>query len=325
MKAKTIFIIYLVFSWLNPLKAQYDFDLVEKNRMAKAKVKTRTEWTYDFVNDKPADKGHRSAVFKYDMRGNVTEIVNYNAEGKIVSFVVYQYDNRDNRTNYERYDGNRQTLKYSQKSIFDANGNKIRENGFDGNDQYNNTFKYDANGRLTEISYVTNNSLTEKRQFNYWGNRTEILVYNASNTLTFKQENNYNDKGSLLSEVRTNVQGSVLHSLNMQYNNIGSLLQEIKKLANDKLDYQKMYYYDKDNRPTKEETINLDGSKFVSHEYQYNNLGYLIYKALRRNERATEPSTYKYTYDAKGVCTEMEVYLSNYKFRTLQKYIYEFY
>ena len=324
MNTKTFLIFFLLFKLLNPINAQYDFDAEERNRMSKARVKTQTQWTYDYTNGQPSTKGYKSKVTKFDTKGNIIEVANYNNEGKIISSITYQYDNRNNRISFERKD-DKSTLKYSQKIVIDAGGKKTREYGFDGNDQYNNTYAYDGNGKLIEIIYMVNNVLVEKRQMKYSGNKTEILVYNASNTLTFRQENTYNDLGLLISEVRKNEQGNIIHSLNLQYNNLGDLLQEIKKRADERLDYQKIYQYDKNNRPVKEETTNLDGTKYISHEYQYSATGDLLLESWRKNERATEASTKKYTYDTKGVYTEEDSYFATYKLNSLYKYLYEFY
>jgi len=318
-------ILFLIFAWLTPVMAQYDFEAKEKERMAKAKVKTQTQWTYDYVDGKPSAKGYKSTVTRYDSKGNVTEITNYNDQGKIISLVVYQYDNRDNKVNFERYQGNREKLQFSQKIEYDTRSNKTREYGFDGATVYSNTFKYDANGRLTEIEYTIDKLLIEKRKLEYSGNKTEISVFDANNNLTFKQENTYNNKGLLLSEIRTGGTGNMVHSLNLNYNTAGDLMEEVKKREGDKLDYQKTYLYDSANRPIKEETINLDGTKFVSHEYQYNSAGDLIFESWKKNERAKEPSTKKLSYDAKGLYTESECYWSTYQLRSLYKYVYEFY
>jgi hypothetical protein len=128
-----------------------------------------------------------------------------------------------------------------------------------------------------------------------------------------------------MTEIRTGSTGSVVHSLNLNYNNAGYLMEEVKMRAGEKLDYQKSYQYDNANRPLKEETVNLDGSKFVSHEYQYNASGDLAYETWKRNERAKEPSTKKITYDTKGLPVEWDCYYASYQLKTLFKYTYEFY
>ena len=325
MNTKTFFILILIsaFVAITPLNAQYDPEAVERNRMARAKVRTQTEWTHDYVNGKPSDKGYRSSLTRYNTKGNKTEVVNYNSAGRMISMLTYQYDNRDRTISFERYDGDRK-LKYSEKTVFDTKGNKARVHGFDGHAQYNNTFVYDDNNRLTEIRYTADNATVERRQFKYAGNKTEISIFDANNNLTFRQENTYSPEGLLILEVRTGGNGSVVHSLNMKYNSAGDMTEEVRRRADNRLDYQRNFQYDRSSRPLKIETANVDGSKFVSNEYQYNAQGDLISEAWKKNAR-NESSTKKYTYDSRGLYTEIDYYIATYKHNTLYKYIYELY
>ena len=325
MNLKNFVAILITFAWLTPVMAQYDFDAKEKERMAKARVKTQTQWTHDYVDGKPSAKGYKSSVTRYDIKGNITEVINYNETGKIISAVIHQYDSRDKKINLEQYQNNREKLLYSQKTVYDFRGNKTREYGYDGATVYSNTYAYDVNDRLTEINYTMDNVPVEKRKFVYTGNKTEIMVYDPNNNLTFRQENIYNDQGSLISEIRTGNMGNVVHSLNLNYNNAGDLTEEVKLRAGEKLDYQKSYQYDSENRPVREETVNLDGTRFVSYEYQYNDAGDLVYSAWKRTERAREASTKKITYDAKGLPEEWDCYFATYQLKSLYKYNYEFY
>ena len=325
MKTKYFVILFSVIACLHSVNAQYDFDAVERERMAKAKVKTQTQWTYDYVNGKLSVKGYKSCVTKYNVKGNITEVINFNESGEIISLTIYQYDSRDNRVNWERYQGNRNSLLYSQKIQYDVRGNKVREYGYDGATIYNNTYVYGADGKLSEITYTLENLVVEKRTLKATGNKTEIMVYDPANKLVFRQENTYNNSGFLISEIKTGGTGNVLHSLDMQYNNIGGLMEETRKRADDKLDYRKLYHYNNDNRPVKEETVNLDGTKYISHEYQYNNTGDLISESWKKNNRTKESSTKKLIYDSKGLYTEVECYFASYKLHSLYKYTYEFY
>jgi len=322
---RSFVILFLVFAYLGPVMAQVMFDAKERERMAKARVKTQTQWTHELVDGKYSAKGYKSSITKFDTRGNVIEITNINKEGEIISIVVYQYDNRDNRVNYERHQGNRKKLQYSQKTVYDAKDNKIREYGFDGATMYNNTFKYDANGKMSEINYTVDNAHVEKRTLKHSGNRIEILIFDASNNPTQKQENTYNDKGLLVSEIRSSNKGNMVHTLNLQYNTVDDLTEEVKLRADNKLDYHKTFMYDSANRLIKEETITGDGTRFVSRECQYNNLGDLSLDSWKKTERAKEVSTKKITYDDKSLVAEEECYFANFQLKSLYKYTYEFY
>jgi len=317
--------LFFILAWLTPVKAQSEVDEKERDRMARAKVKTQTQWTHDFVDGRPSAKGYRSQIARFDTRGNTTEITNFNEAGDIISIVVYQYDNRDNRINFERHQGNRQKLQYSQRTVYDTRGNKTREFGFDGATMYNNTFKYDGNGKLSEINYTVDNAHVEKRMLTHTANRIEISIFDASNNLTFKQTNTYNERGLLLSEVRSGNKGNMVHTLNLQYNNVNDLTEETRLRADNKLDYQKFFFYDSANRLIKEESVTSDGTKFISRECQYNSQGDLAFESWKKTERARESSTKKITYDALRLVTEEDCYWATYKLRSLYKYTYEFY
>ena len=323
--SRSFIISVFVFIWLSPVIAQYDFDANEKKRMADAKVKTVTQWTHDYVNGVPSAKGYKSSVTKYNTKGDAIEVVNYNEEGKIISLIINQYDSRENKVNFERYQGNREKLQYSQKILYDVKGNKTKEYGYDGATIYSNTYVYGSSGKLSEIPYTVDNAVVEKRKLNYNGNKTEILIYDPNNKLTFKQENTYNDKGLLVSEIKMAGKGGVVHTLNLQYNTVGGIMEEVKRRSDDKLDYQRLYHYDGENRIVKEETSNLDGVRYVSHEYKYNNLGDLTQETWKKNERAKESSSKKIKYDSRRIYTEMECYFASYKLNSLYKYTYEFY
>jgi hypothetical protein len=325
MNLKPFVIFFLVFAWFNQANAQYDFSAKEKERITNAKVKTQTQWTYDYVDGKPSAKGYKSAVTKYDAKGNITEVINYDKDGKILLIDIHQYDSRDNKVNFERYKGNREKLQNSQKTAYDARNKKTREQGFDGASVYSNTFAYDANDRLSEINYTMDNVVVEKRAFIYTGNKTEIMIFDSKNNLTYKQENTYNDKGLLVSEIKTGGKGNVLHTLNLQYNNVGGLMEELKMRAGEQLDYQKLYRYNNENLPVMEETVSPDGTKFVSRECQYNSRGDLISDIWKKTEKAKESSSKKITYDAKGLCSEEDYYYASYQLKSLYKYTYEFY
>ncbi len=321
--SKLVVILFML-AWLNPLNVQYDSDAKEKERIAKAKVKTQTQWTHDFENGKPKTKGYKSEIAKFDTKGNAVEVTTYNAEGKEITISVYKYDNKDRQTGYERYQNKRDKIQYSQNTVYDANGNKIEESGFDGATAYKNTFKYEAN-KLAEITYTTANAVVEVRKLKYSGDRVDIEIFNASNVLIYKQQDRYNAKGLLVEETKLEGSGGVVHTINCSYNDGGAMLEETKKRAGNQLEYQKLYQYDNASRPVKEETVTLNDVKFVSHEYSYNSAGDLIVEKWRKSSNVKDVSTKKITYDSKGLYAEIEGFYASYNLHTLYKYTYEFY
>ena len=326
----------LILLFLSPLtfkaQAQLDLETFNRTRIANARVKTQTEFTHDYVAGRPAARGYRSMVTEYDNRGNITRITNFNEAGRAISAVTYQYDNRGNRVNFERFsithdNNNREMreLRQSQRTVFDARGNRTREHGFDGTAQFNNVFTYDANGRLTDITYTTNGVVTERRTFTHANNRTDVQVFDPRGSVIFRQVNTYDSNGLLLSEVRTDSQGGVIHNITMQYNNAGNMTEEVKRRANNVLEYQRTLTYDRNNRLTKIETANAGGAKFVANEYQFNDKGELVLESWKRNERTQRASTNKYTYDSRGLFTEKDSFFATHNLNSLYKYQYEFF
>ncbi|MDR1865582.1 MAG: hypothetical protein LBR08_08425 [Bacteroidales bacterium] len=324
MMNKIVFVILAFTGVCTVVRAQYDFREAEKERIAQANVKTQTEYTHDYKNGQPSEHGYKSSVKQFDRYGNITEEINYNAAGKIISVVAYQYDDRNTRVNHERYQGNREKLQYSQKTMFDQKGNKTREYGFDGAATYSNIYLYDREGKLAEITYTTDNNPVEKRKLTHSGKKTDIRIFDAANNPTFKQENTYNDAGNLLSEIKTDNAGKVIYSHNFEYKDDKILITETKKRG-DLPEYQKNYYYDDRQRPVKEETVNADGTKFVSHEYRYNPSGYLEMESWKKSFQSKEASSKTVDYDQNGIYTEVKSYFATYKLYSLYKYTYEFY
>jgi hypothetical protein len=315
--------IWFLFVGLLAVNAQYDIKTAERDRMAEAKVKTQIEYTHDYKNGTPSSQGYKSSVRKFNANGDITEETNYNASDKIISVIVYQYNNKNERVNHERYQGNREKLQYSQKMVYDSKGNKIKEYGFDGVASYSNTYTYE-NGKLVEMTYTLDNVVVEKRKLSYSGNKTEILIFDANNELIFKQVNAYTPQGLLVSEVKTDFQGNVVYMLDLEYRDDGVLLSEARKRG-DLLEYKKIYEYDTENRIIKEETINLEGERYVSHEYKYNDRSYLELEKWKKNNRSNGISSKKMTYDSKGIHSEVESYFASYKLHSLYKYTYEYY
>lgn len=320
---KKIFqIIILSVFFANTFAQTYDFDEVERKRMAAAKVKTQTQYTHDYENGAPKAKGYKSAVTEFNNAGYPTKITNFNEEGKIISTITYQYDSRNNRVKYERHQGDREKLQYSQTTTYDANNNKTKESGFDGASMYANMYSYNSNGKVSEIVYMVNNLVVEKRVMVYSPNHTLIQIFNNAGNLIFTQENTYDSKDRLIAEVKKNQSGAHVHSIDYEYTTSNNLRKEDKKRADEKTEYIKIYTYNNEGKPVKEETINSDGNKFVSHEYEYLN-GDLSFESWRKNQRAKAPSTKKITYASDGTYTETTCFFASYNLYSLYKYTYE--
>jgi hypothetical protein len=116
----------------------------------------------------------------------------------------------------------------------------------------------------------------------------------------------------------------MVYSLTYEYKNDAILLSETKQRG-DIVEYQKTYQYDGESRPIKEETSNMGGVKFISHEYKYNTISFLEEEKWKKNQHSKEVSSKKIGYAANGIYSEVESYFATYKLYSLYKYSYEFY
>jgi hypothetical protein len=273
------------------------------------------------VDGKPASNGYISCVTSYDKNGNAIEIVNYKSDGKISSILNYTYDGKGNKTSYTRYQGNREKLTYSQKILYDSKGNKHSETGFDGASNYVNSFKY-VNGKLGEIRYTADNTLTEKRMFKYNNGTTEIVILGPDNKAIAKEINIYDSQKNLIEEARFANQ-DVTQKKEYQYDNQGLVVEETKHRYGN-FSYKKKYIYDNSGNLLRVEDVKADGKIVVLFNYLYDANGNIMEEKWRK-ENSTDDSYKKYSYNEKGLYNAMDCYFSSYKFFVLYKFTYETY
>lgn len=301
--------------------SQDNLDTKEKARMAGNNVKKQTQWAYDYQDGKPSSKGYISCITSFDKNGNTVEIINYKADGKITSILNYTYNSQGNKTSYTRFQGNREKMTYSQKIQYDAQGNKLLETGYDGASNFKNIFTY-ANGKLTEIKYTTDNSVTETRSFNYNGPKTEISILGPNKAVVAKEVNIFDSKKNLIEESRF-ANKDVTQKKEYEYDPKGQVVEETKHQYGN-FSYKKRYSYDNNGFLLKVEDIKEDGKAVVTNNYSYDSKGNIIEERWRKDESAQD-SYRKYTYNDKGLYTSTDCYFASYKFYVLYKFTYETY
>jgi YD repeat-containing protein len=304
------------------VSGQDNLDAKDRERISKNKVKSQIQWSYDYDKGKPGVKGYKSAATTYDKTGNITEVINYKANGDVTSVLTYTYDAKGNRTSYSRYKGNKSELTYNQNIKYDAKGNKIAESGFDGVSKFNNSFTYDANGKLSEIKYTTDSVLTEKRILKNTGNTIELMVINAANTIVSKEITTYDGKKNILEEVKY-IQDNVTQKNNYAYDPKGKKVEETK-VHFGKLAYRRKYVYDATGNLL-QVTEEKEGIKpITTFIYKYDPKGNVMEEKWTK-DTASEYSKKAHKYDAKGLLIESDCYLASYKFSVLYKFTYENY
>lgn len=92
--------------------------------------KIKTVVVYDEKFDKLISKKYKESETSYDLKGNITEDIQY-TEGKIDKHFVYQYDSENNKIKETEFDTNGRVIKISEykiekglrteKTVYDAN------------------------------------------------------------------------------------------------------------------------------------------------------------------------------------------------------------
>jgi len=162
-------------------------------------------------------------VFKYDANGNMTELSNYKADGKVNSTIRYTYDASGKLIKEETILGNG-TVDLVSAIKTDTKGNKIEQEDVRpmGNTVFNYKYyyKYDEKGQLTErIAYRGNGTLLFKYIFNYDsnGNRIEWIQHGQDNAVVGRVIYKYNEKNNVTEQNEYNGDGSVKANYTYSY------------------------------------------------------------------------------------------------------------
>lgn len=166
----------------------------------KGKVEVMSE---SFLPGEGSKKTLSKNVFKYDENGNMIELSNYKADGKLNSTVKSTYDANGKLIKEETFLGDGKIDLVSAIKT-DAKGNKIEQEDVRpmGNILFNYKYqyKYDEKGQQIErVAYRGNGSLLFKYVFKYDdnGNRTEWIQTNSDNNIIGKVIYKYNEKNNL--------------------------------------------------------------------------------------------------------------------------------
>lgn len=162
-------------------------------------------------------------VFKYDANGNMLELSNYKADGKINSTIRSTYDASGKLIKEETLLGDGKVDLVSTIKT-DAKGNKIVQEDVRpmGNILFNYKYyyKYDEKGQQTErIAYRGNGSLLFKYVFNYddKGNKTEWIQQGQDSSVVGKVIYKYNEKNNLTEQTEYGGNGNVIAMYTYSY------------------------------------------------------------------------------------------------------------
>lgn len=301
--------------------AQNADDLKNKESIAVNKVKNQISWDYKYVDNKPEKEGVKTSVTTYSTTGDIIQINALNPKGLVTHTEKYSYDSRGNKIEYTRKSGDNS---YQKKYTYNEKNLLTEESGFDGVENFKNQYAYNAQGDMTEIRYMKNSVVNEKRVFVKDGVTTTVSVYNQGGTLTSKLRLIYDSKGNLVEESVYGLnQGSPIEKKTYDYDDKKNLKEEAKYKL-DKMAVRNTYSYNNMGLLS-EITEEAPGvAKFVKKSMAYDAKGNLLEIKWRR--KGTEDfNKITYQYDSKGLCITAETLYPATKYRVLTKYIYEYY
>ncbi|MCG8700056.1 MAG: hypothetical protein MI922_18515, partial [Bacteroidales bacterium] len=280
------------------------------------KNKVRTKVQYVMSNEV-----NKTAQVNYTEEGNIKEKSSFGNKGVVTSTEKYEYDEKGNRTYYERTNANGSYWKRTQYT----NNNLIAvENGFDGAEHFTTTYKYNSNGRPTEIIYKINDNIDDKRVYKHEGNTAIVEVYKAGTHLSAKLKLVYDSKNNIVEESTISIaDGSIGTRKVFKYNADSKVISEEKFSGTNQI-FKLTYAYDADNRLLKQYEEKPGQEKYVEKSFVYDNKGLLTEYQWRR--KATEEfNSKKYKYNEKSLCIEIDTYYPATKFSITTGYEYEFY
>ena len=307
----------------NIVYSQSELGESERNLIKSQGIRIKEQWDYKYSGNALAGKGFVSSRTTYDRDGRVLEVVNYKSDTAVIDISISVYNSNGDRTDYIKYKGNRTSLIFKQITQYRAPKLKSAEFGFNGVEEFRNQYNYNASGQLIEIKYFTSKRLDEVRSFNYAGNETIVMVKDANGNILSYIKSRNDEKGRLIEEKKLDKDQKVTEQKNYTYDSKGNLLTEEKKSPLKKT-VRTEYVYD---RLGKLQEVYYDGGedlKYLKQSYSFASNGFLTGE-FWKNSPSAEQSFRKYNYDSKGRLLSTDCYFASYKYKVLNKFVYQSY
>jgi hypothetical protein len=299
----------------------------ERLRIANSKVSKSFQWTYKYTKGVINQKGYITTESKYDEKGNVIEVINYKSTGQISSKLLYKYDSNNNKIEYQKFEKKDKPdieLTYKQSFTYDDKGNKKIENGFDGISAYKIVYNYLPDGKVKDVTkYSVNNSISEKWESTYDKNTQVIKVLKLGTNLDYTLERKTDSRDNIIEEIRKDSKGKEIVKTTAEFDANNNLITNAEYYST-KLSKKFIYKYNDINQLIEIDLVNPDGSKTLSRIYKYDDKGNVLEEKWYDGV-PNDMSSKNYKYNEKLNPAEIESYYSDYKYKVLYKYTYEYY
>jgi hypothetical protein len=300
--------------------AQSPDELKNKENIASNKVKTQISCDYKYIGDKPDKNGVKTSVKAFSTTGDIIQVNALNSSGAVLHTEKYSYDSRGNKTEYTRKSGDNS---YQKKYIYNEKNLLTEESGFDGVENFRNLYAYNAQGDMTEIRYMKNSALQEKRVFNKDGVTTNVSVFNKAGTLSSRLVLIYDSRGNLIEESIYGINQNPIEKKTYNYDEKKKLKEEARYKLN-KIAIRNTYNYNTSGALVEITEEGPNAAKFVKKSMSFDTRGNLIEIKWRRNG-SEDFNRIAYQYDERGLCISADTFYPATKYRVMTKYSYEYY
>lgn len=247
-----------------------------------------------------------SVEYKFNSRGDATQIAEYDADGKIMSRVTYDYDAEGNLTQQAWYNSAGKMTQNKQCTYVDSrliselwlsvSSSRTHRRDYEYDDQGNRTRERWYNGDVLDtdfcIKYDTAGNMIERASHKADGSRGDRITFT------------YNSAGDKTGEVFYRPDGEVAHEYAYKYDAEG---RNIEFTRVDTAAGKQVITYDVAGHKTEVANYSGDGCKRASEVYEYDSAGDMVeWKSYDGAGNITWRRTYKY--DSMGNETLAEFY-----------------
>lgn len=218
---------------LNP-SAQKKSDIVSQEekefiKIKQLKVKKRSKYAVYFdMPNQMSDKKILLSTETFNKKGLLTEMIEYNSSGNVISNYTFSYDAKGRPVKAEGVDNagraNTQTSKFDSRGYeIERRLVSIRRKRY----ETKSVLKYDKNGNIIEINNYENDKLNDRQKFTFDKNniRTRITIMNPNGDTVIVSIPHYDISGKLIKEEKR--EGKSIQIQTYQYDSNGNLIELI--------------------------------------------------------------------------------------------------